>query len=1075
MANSYSPSVNIIRDQEKDTFSYLPTNNSRRIYDLICSNFKSGLHSFTVIGSYGTGKSAFIIALEKHLSGQAQYFEPVNGQFNDCKQFEFVNIVGQKDSFLEAIAEAFETKADTKSIFKALRKKQMRLKEQGSCLVIVIDEFGKFLEHAAHVDPDKELYFIQQLAEFVNDEHKNILFITTLHQNFDAYAVGLSEAQRKEWEKVKGRLKELAFNEPVEQLLHLAAAHIQENSSFEPRTFDKKLLKLIEQKRAFALKNKLESALADALYPFDVLSAMVLTIALQRYGQNERSLFSFLQTEEHNGLHEFTPTDDQPYYNLAHVYDYLQYNFYQVLHSRYNPDFSRWVRLRDALDRVETTFATPKEAQEGIRIVKAIGLLDILGSGASTIDQELLSAYATSCFGIDTIEKVVDRLEQQKIIRYQSFRNRYKVFEGTDVDIDTLFKQAREEIGDIEQIAFEAKPFIHYDYIPAKATTYKTGTPRIFRFEVTDEPITDFDYISEQEVDGVVNLLFDIEPEQLFKVNGKPILYGIFQDAKAISERVIDIKAADKALTMINDDPVAKREIIELRDSQIEQLNDLLGDELFYHKNVLWYYDGGEVNVSSKRRLNVLLSEIAETIYSETPKFYNEHTNKTKVSSSIHNAKRLFIEALIKDWNKPFMGLPVDRFPAEKAIYMSLLKNTGMHVDRSSVTASFSDASEAPTFRSLWSASIDFLERAKGSRRKLKEFYEVLRQPPFRLKDGFLEFWMITFLFIKREDFALFKDGRYIPTLSKEVLELLMREILRHEIKTFNIEGVKLDLFNKYRALTQQEEEEKVTASSFQQTARPFLVFYSQLPKFTQQTQNLSHDAIAFRETIKEAKELEKTFFEDLPTCFGLNLNKLSQSNEELRAFVERVQSCITELRSAYDQLVDRFEEQLSDFFGMKGAAFAAYRNKMQQRYKDIKSHLLLPRQQSLYNRIFSALPDRKAWLNSLAQALVGKQLSDISDGEERLLYDRLQSAFAELDNLLELSATDFDEDNEEAYQIEITAFNSEPIKRNIILSKRQQKELGQVEEGIKQALGETQDKQLRQAILIKLLKDVLE
>jgi len=374
----------------------------------------------------------------------------------------------------------------------------------------------------------------------------------------------------------------------------------------------------------------------------------------------------------------------------------------------------------------------------------------------------------------------------------------------------------------------------------------------------------------------------------------------------------------------------------------------------------------------------------------------------------------------------------------------------------------------------LWSASMDFLERAKSNRRKLKEFYEVLRQPPFRLKDGFLEFWMITFLFIKREDFALFKDGRYIPTLSKEVLELLMREILRHEIKTFNIEGVKLDLFNKYRALTQQGKEEKVTASSFQETARPFLVFYAQLPRFTQQTQNLSHDAIAFRETIKEAKELEKTFFEDLPTCFGLNLNKLSKSNEELRAFVERVQSCIAELRSAYDQLVERFEERLSDFFGMKGASFETYRNKMQQRYEGIKSHLLLPRQQALYNRIFSALPDRKAWLNSIAQALVGKQLSDISDGEERLLYDRLQNAFAELDNLLELSATDFDEDNEEAYQIEITAFNSEPVKRNIILSKRQQEELGQVEEGIKEALGKTTDKQLRQAILIKLLKDAL-
>ncbi len=1074
MANSFSPSVNIIRDQEKDTFSYLPTNNSRRIYDLICSNFESGLHSFTMIGSYGTGKSAFIIALEKHLSGKADYFEPLNGHFNGCKAFEFLNIVGEKESFLNALAQQLGVKAVSKTLLKALDQKQQDLAAQETCLIIVVDEFGKFLEHAASVDPDRELYFIQQLAEFVNDEKKNILLLTTLHQNFDAYAVGLTEAQRKEWEKVKGRLKELAFNEPVEQLLFLAAEYIKQHLPFKAHSFDKGLLKLIEQKKAFALKNKLDSQLVDNLYPFDILSAMVLTVALQRYGQNERSLFSFLQTEEHHGLKSFEPKEEGSYYNLAKVYDYLQYNFYQIINSRYNPDFSRWMRLRDAIDRIETTFTDPLEARQAIKIVKSIGLLNILGASAAIIDQDLLKGYAAKCLGIGKIEQIVEQLEKLKIIRYQSFRSRYKIFEGTDVDIDKLFDEAREEIGALDNVAFEARPFIHYNYIPAKAATYQTGTPRIFRFEVTKNPIREFNYLEEQETDGIINLLFNIEPDELFEVNGQPILYGVFQNTEEVSRRVLDIKAADKALTSINDDPIAKRELLELKNNQIDQLNELLGEELFLRKNVLWYYNGDEVNVTSKRRLNMMLSKIANDVYQNTPKFRNEHTNKTTVSSSIHNAKKLFINALTKDWNKPYMGLPVDRFPAEKAIYMSLLHNTGIHIKQSVITASFSDSPQEPSFEALWKVSEDYLETAKVNRRKLKEFYELLRKPPFRLKDGFLEFWMITFLFIKREDFALFKDGRYIPTLSREVLELLIREIGRHEVKTFNIEGVKLDLFNRYRSLTQQSEEEKVTASSFQQTARPFLVFYAQLPKYTQQTNNLSHDAIGFRETIKEAKELEKTFFEDLPACFGLNLNKLSESEDDLRAFVERVQACIAELRSAYEDLIARFEERLSAFFGMKGADFETYRAKMQKRYEGIKSHLLLPRQRALYNRIFSELPDRAAWLNSIAQALVGKQLSDIGDEEERLLYDRLQNSFAELDNLLELSETDFDEDNEEAYQIEITGFNSEPVKRNIILSKGQQKELKEVETGIKKALSQAKDKQLRQAILIKLLKESL-
>ena len=70
---------------------------------------------------------------------------------------------------------------------------------------------------------EREPFFIQQLAEFVNDQRRNAALVVTLHQNFSAYAYGLDGRQREEWEKVKGRLKELTFNEPVEQLLELAA------------------------------------------------------------------------------------------------------------------------------------------------------------------------------------------------------------------------------------------------------------------------------------------------------------------------------------------------------------------------------------------------------------------------------------------------------------------------------------------------------------------------------------------------------------------------------------------------------------------------------------------------------------------------------------------------------------------------------------------------------------------------------------------------------------------------------------------------------------------------------------
>lgn len=48
---------------------------------------------------------------------------------------------------------------------------------------------------------------------------RNVILLTTLHQNFNSYAHTLTEVQRQEWNKVKGRFQEIVFNEPVEQLL----------------------------------------------------------------------------------------------------------------------------------------------------------------------------------------------------------------------------------------------------------------------------------------------------------------------------------------------------------------------------------------------------------------------------------------------------------------------------------------------------------------------------------------------------------------------------------------------------------------------------------------------------------------------------------------------------------------------------------------------------------------------------------------------------------------------------------------------------------------------------------------
>lgn len=66
---SYIPSVNIEQNTTND-FNYIVTENSKLVVGSLVNGFNSGHHSFTLIGTYGTGKSSFILALENDLKNR---------------------------------------------------------------------------------------------------------------------------------------------------------------------------------------------------------------------------------------------------------------------------------------------------------------------------------------------------------------------------------------------------------------------------------------------------------------------------------------------------------------------------------------------------------------------------------------------------------------------------------------------------------------------------------------------------------------------------------------------------------------------------------------------------------------------------------------------------------------------------------------------------------------------------------------------------------------------------------------------------------------------------------------------
>ena len=638
MAQAFSLSSNI-ENGFADGAQYIVTPNARMAIHNIVNDFHSGIHTFTIIGSYGTGKSSFLLALEEDLkrTGRKKYLLNAKN-LSDATSFEIHNIVGDYAELSSLLSRDLKVEGSTNSILDSLKNHYNICLKENKFLVIVIDEFGKILEHAAKNNPERELYFLQKLAEFVNVPSRQILLLTTLHQNFSAYAKGLTEAQINEWTKVKGRFKEITFVEPVEQLLLLASTLLQTEKEVD--TFDntKRLYQLAKETHYVSEDFSFEAA--QQLFPLDLFSVYTITTAIQRYGQNERSLFTFLAARGVNSISEFVPSEHLTY-NLPKVYDYIIYNFSSYLKDA-NSDSMSWSTIQVAIERVEGQQWDSKEQMlHAVNLIKTIGLLNLFGNAGFKFTAEQLALYAHEAMAMNDAEEIIRKLVAKKIIRYAAYKERFVLFEGTDVDLEAEIRDAGLMVAHPVAFVDELNVFFNRRISPVKAHFYQNGTPRFFDYKLLEAPE---DLVPRGDTDGYIELIFSTNKDALSEIkkfsaeSEHALIFAYFVDTENIVDHLYNIQKynylTDKVIK--KEDLVAVKEIGKMKEYEESLLNKAISDNLFAYKNrVVWIYVGKEQKVESHRDFNQLLSRVCNEVYSKTPVMINELFNRHKLSGTI--------------------------------------------------------------------------------------------------------------------------------------------------------------------------------------------------------------------------------------------------------------------------------------------------------------------------------------------------------------------------------------------------------------------------------------------------------
>lgn len=858
----FNLSINISQGVS-DNFNYIVTPNAQKVYGNIVDSFQSGIHSFSIIGTYGTGKSSFLMALEQDLLNNKSKLVSEKQVFAGADNFEFMNIVGDYTTLSTLLSNelSITPSNDSKNIFSALTKLLMRLKSQNKFLFIFIDEFGKILEHAANNNPEKELYFLQTLAEFVNVSSRNVILITTLHQNFGSYAYKLTETQRNEWLKVKGRFKELVFAEPVEQLLFLAAESLTSSKKMTDNAKENFLDIFSLAKKNKIISESLTAKTSKMLYPLDAVSASCLTLAIQRYGQNERTLFSFLHDTTSSSVNSFIPNDTTTY-NLSVVYDYIIYNFYTIL-AETNIDSTNWRAIRVAIERVESGIISKNNIDDALKIVKTIGLLNLFYNGV-VVDLAFLEIYASKALGIKNPKSIIEKLTANKIIRFAVYKSQFILFEGTDINIEDELYKAATVVPVPKLVATEIAPYVKKTVVVASASYYRTGTPRYFQFVVSNEP---YDVEPTGDEDGFVNLIFPLEYVkdrmiELSASSGKAIIYAYFEDTETIIKHLYEIKKLQYLLdNVVLEDRIAKGEILKQQAYETQLLNESINSCVeMMNGQVEWYFNGKKQVINCRKDFNKLLSTVCEFVYNKTPIIRNELFNKQKISSAISLARVNLLDAMIEHWQEEDFGFSSTQYPPERTIYNTLLKSSGIHRQNEDGLWILGEPI-TPELQSLWNVCTDFLAKSTEKALKLSDLVKTLKMRPYKLKQGIIDFWLPIFLFVKQQEFALYNGETFVLNINKELFELLQKRLNDFTIKAFDISGIKLELFNKYREFLNKERGENITSKSLMDTIRPFFNFYRGLNIYAKTTCKFDYDATAkFRDILATAKDPCKAF-----------------------------------------------------------------------------------------------------------------------------------------------------------------------------------------------------------------------
>ena len=725
----------------------------------------------------------------------------------------------------------------------------------------------------------------------------------------------MSRESRDEWAKIQGRFVDLAVNAGGDEQIELLSRAIE--SDHRPESPSRVAQGVAALSHAYTSPN-LPQLLEECWPLHPIVTCLLGPISRRRFGQNQRSIFGFLNSSEPQGFQDFLrDAGDGDLYAPDLLWGYLRINLEPSIMA--SPDGHRWALAVDALERCQATGGEERH----VRLLKTIALVSMFRERSGLAASKELLQWGLSDCNTQEIADALAQLQEWSLVIYRKFDDSYSIFEGSDFDIEDAVSLALQSIGEVDFDRLEALAGLQP--IVAKRHYHETGALRWFDVRIMPLGVVEEAASTYAPRNGAIGAFFLAIPTQgesdeqararcsraVGKAADWDITVGLPQgswDITALVRELLALEQVRDEAPELRGDRVARKEI----ETRVSYLQGYVESELVKaFDGALWHGHGHKPEQFARGKLNGLASDLAERRFPQSPRLLNELLNRGRPSSNAVAAQNVLLRQMALHEGEERLG--IEGFPAERGLFESLLAATRLYRKTSGL---WRFAIPRPPGRDpgnlapAWDAAMGFLEDNAHRTVSVTEIYDLWRNPPFGIKDGLLPILVVAFILSRRSTLVFYRQGIFQAHMTDLDTDYLSKDPADIQVRWMDLSDASRRLLSDMADIVRGMGEEEVLAELEPiDVARGLISIYDQLPPWVGRTQHLSANAKRLRQLFKQASDPNRLIFDEIPKA----LSDGGDNGDEgaLSRVTDNVRDGLTELRQAYASMLHRLRETL--------------------------------------------------------------------------------------------------------------------------------------------------------------------